>query len=375
MSILQFLTKVHFDYGSRRELPGELARNGVKRPMFVTDKGLIAAGVFAMATEPLDAAATGGRPLAVFDDTPANPTEDAVEAGHAMFVREQCDGIVAIGGGASLDLAKAIAVMCGDPAPLWEYCNRHAKPRPVADTPPLVVLPTTSGSGSEVGRSAVIIFRNGIKAGVGCPNVVKAAICDPELTLGLPRYMTAATGMDALTHCVETFCSPTVNPPADAIALDGLKRVYANIERVTEDGSDREGRWHMMMGALEGAICFQKGLGAVHSMSHALGALNHHHGTLNAILLPHVIGYNREWLADKLPPLRLAMGLPADADLRQVFLDLNARLGLPAGLKALGVEESIFDAIADASLADNAHKTNPRPLDKQDYLTLLRAAY
>lgn len=371
MSILQFLTKVHFDYGSRRELPGELARNGVKRPMFVTDKGLIAAGVFAMATEPLGPGAAS----AVFDDTPANPTEDAVEAGHAMFVREQCDGIVAIGGGASLDLAKAIAVMCGDPAPLWEYCNRHAKPRAVADTPPLVVLPTTSGSGSEVGRSAVIIFRNGIKAGVGCPNVVKAAICDPELTLGLPRYMTAATGMDALTHCVETFCSPTVNPPADAIALDGLKRVHANIEKVTEDGGDREARWHMMMGALEGAICFQKGLGAVHSMSHALGALNHHHGTLNAILLPHVIGYNHDWLADKLPALRQSMGLPADADLRQIFLDLSQRLGLPPGLKALGVDEGIFDAIADASLADNAHKTNPRPLTKQDYLTLLQAAY
>ncbi len=187
--------------------------------------------------------------------------------------------------------------------------------------------------------------------------------------------MTGATGMDALTHCVETFCSPTINPPADAIALDGLKRVYANIERATADGSDREARWHMMMGALEGAICFQKGLGAVHAMSHALGALNHHHGTLNAILLPHVIGYNREWLMDKLPALCQAMGLAADTDLAQVFLDLNRRLGLPAGLKALGVDVAIFDAIADASLADNAHKTNPRPLDKQDYLALLKAAY
>lgn len=371
MSILQFLTKVHFDYGSRRELPGEMARNAIRRPLFVTDKGLIAAGVFAMAIEPLQCHGD----TVVFDATPPNPTEDAVEAGHAMYSREQCDGIVAVGGGASLDLAKAIAVMCGDPAPLWEYCNRHAKPRPVVNTPPLIVLPTTAGSGSEVGRSAVIIFRNGIKAGVGCPNVIKAAICDPELTLGLPRYMTAATGMDALSHCVETFCSPTVNPPADAIALDGLKRVYANIERAAANGADRDARWNMMMGALEGAICFQKGLGAVHSMSHALGALDHHHGTLNAILLPHVIGYNEEWLADKLPALRDAMALPANADLRQVFLDLNRRLGLPPGLKALGVDEGIFDAIADASLADNAHKTNPRPLSKQDYLVLLKAAY
>jgi alcohol dehydrogenase class IV len=371
VSILQFLTKVHFDHGSRRELPAELARNAVRHPLFVTDKGLIAAGVFAMAVEPLGG--TGDAP--VFDATPPNPTEDAAEAGHAMYCRERCDGIVAIGGGAALDLAKAIAVLCGDPAPLWEYCNRHAKPRPVVNTPPLVVLPTTAGSGSEVGRSAVIIFRNGIKAGVGCPTVIKAAICDPELTLALPRYMTAATGMDALSHCVETFCSPTINPPADAIALDGLGRVYGNIERATENGADRDARWNMMMGALEGAICFQKGMGAVHSMSHALGALNLHHGTLNAILLPHVMAYNRDWLTEKIPVLRRTMGLAENADLAQVFQDLNTRLGLPSGLKALGVDEGIFETIADASLADNAHKTNPRPLSRGDYLVLLKAAY
>lgn len=371
MSILQFLTKVHFEHGSRAELPGELTRHGIDRPLFVTDKGLIAAGVFAQALEPLG----GPGQAPVFDDTPPNPTEDAVEAGHALFQQRDCNGIVAIGGGAALDLAKAIAVMCGDPAPLWEYCNRHPKTRPVVNTPPLIVVPTTSGSGSEVGRSAVIIFRNGIKAGVGCPNVVKAAICDPELTLGLPRYMTAATGMDALSHCVETFCSPTINPPADAIALDGLRRLYANITRVVDNGADRDARWHMMMGALEGAICFQKGMGAVHSMSHALGALGHHHGTLNAILLPHVMAYNAQWLGDKLPALRQAMDLPPESDLCQVFLNLNRRLGLPPGLAALGVEEAGFDAIADASLADNAHKTNPRPLSKDDYLLLLRAAY
>jgi alcohol dehydrogenase class IV len=371
VSILQFLTKVHFDYGSRRELPGELARNAVHRPLFVTDKGLIAAGVFGMALEPLGG--TGGAP--VFDATPPNPTEDAAQAGYAMYTEERCDGIVAVGGGAALDLAKAIAVLCGDPAPLWEYCNRHARPRPVVNTPPLVVLPTTAGSGSEVGRSAVIIFRNGVKAGVGCPNVIKAAICDPELTLGLPPYMTAATGMDALSHCVETYCSPTINPPADAIALDGLKRVYANIERATAHGEDREARWNMMMGALEGAICFQKGMGAVHSMSHALGALNYHHGTLNAILLPHVMRYNAQWLDGKLQTLRQTMGLPPDADLAQVFQDLNRKLGLPSGLKALGVDAAIFASIADASLADNAHKTNPRPLSRDDYLVLLKAAY
>lgn len=370
MTILRFNTMVHFGHGNRSELPAEMQTHGIKRPLFVTDKGVVGAGVFAMAIDALGAIA---QPV-VFDATPPNPTEDAAEAGLALFNAQGCDGIVGIGGGATLDLAKAIAVLRGGPAPLWEYCNRHAHPRPIVNPPPVILLPTTSGSGSEVGRSAVIIFRNGIKAGVGCPTVVKVAICDPELTLGLPRYMTAASGMDALSHCVETFCSPVVNPPADAIAIDGLKRLFAHIERATQNGSDRDARWNMMMGAVEGAICFQKGMGAVHSLSHSLGALGHHHGTLNAIMLPHVIAYNADWLTAKMPVMREAMGLPTDADLPAVFAALNQRLGLPSGLQALGIKESVFPAIAEASLADNAHKTNPKALTREDYMALLDAA-
>lgn len=371
VAILQFNTKVHFGHGSRAQLRAEMLAQGIQRPLFVTDKGVAAAGVFAMATEALDAIA----PAAVFDATPPNPTEDAAEAGLALYHAQGCDGIVGIGGGATLDLAKAIAVLCGDPAPLWEYCNRHAQPRPIVKPPPLILLPTTAGSGSEVGRSAVVIFRNGIKAGVGCPTIVKAAICDPELTLSLPRTMTAATGMDAMSHCVETFCSPAVNPPADAIALDGLKRLFAHIERAADDGGDRDARWNMMMGAVEGAICFQKGMGAVHSISHSLGALGHHHGTLNAIMLPHVLAYNATSLAEKMPAMREAMRLPAGADLPAAFAALNRRLGLPPGLSALGIDESVFPAIAAASLLDNAHKTNPRALGGEDYLALLNAAW
>ena len=370
MTILRFNTTVHFGYGKRAELPAELRARGIERPLYVTDKGVVAAGVFALATEALGEIAQHAR----FDDTPPNPTEDAAEACLALYNAQDCDGIVGIGGGATLDLAKAVAVLCGDPAPLWEYCNRHAHPRPIVNPPPVILLPTTAGSGSEAGRSAVVIFRNGIKAGVGCPSVVSAAICDPELTLGLPRYMTAATGMDALSHCVETFCSPTVNPPADAIAIDGLKRLYAHIERAADNGNDRDARWNMMMGAVEGAICFQKGMGAVHSISHSLGALGHHHGTLNAIMLPHVIAYNAASLGAKLPAMRTALGLAAGADLSATFTGLNQRLGLPAGLGALGIEEAVFPAIAEASLADNAHKTNPRALTREDYLALLLAA-
>ncbi len=371
MAILSFNTKVHFGHGERKQLVLESTKLGMSRPLFVTDKGVRAAGVFAQATETL----TKMDEAVIFDQTPPNPTEDAVVAGLTTFQANQCDGIIGIGGGATLDLAKAIAVLCGDPAPLWEYCNRNASARPIVNPPPLILMPTTSGSGSEVGRSAVIIFNNGIKAGVGCPTIVSVAICDPELTLTLPKYMTAATGMDALSHCVETFCSPSVNPPIDAIALDGLTRLYQHIERAVADGSDADARWHMMMGALEGAVCFQKGLGAVHSVSHSLGALGYHHGTLNAIMLPHVLAINASVLQDKLPFLRRAMGVAPDTDLVELFLQLNQRLGLPEGLKELGVQEENFQALTQASLADNAHKTNPRVLTEKDYLSLLAAAW
>jgi alcohol dehydrogenase class IV len=373
MSILQFLAKAHFDFGARRELKGELQRLNCQRTLFVTDKGVIQAGVFAKATDSLasvDAAC-------IFDQTPNNPTEAAAVEGYQQFQRLQCDSIVAIGGGASLDLAKAIAVLCGDPAPLWEYCNRNANMRPVRNTPPLFVLPTTSGSGSELGRSAVIIFDNGIKAGVACPQVVTAAICDPELTLGLPPRMTAATGMDALSHCIETFCSPTINPPADAIALDGLQRLYAHIERACTHGEDADARWHMMMGALEGGICFQKGMGAVHSLSHALGAYGHHHGTLNALFLPPVLRYNADVLekAGKMDRMRHAMKLEQGADLPAAIAELNTRIGLPRGLRELGVGTGDFDAIASSAMLDNAHKTNPRPVSHADYVALLHETF
>lgn len=371
MSILSFNTKVHFGHGERSKLLAETQANRMSRPLFVTDRGVIDAGVFAMATESL----TDDSTKVIFDRTPPNPTEDAVELATAMFHAEKCDGVIGIGGGATMDLAKAVAVLAGQAAPLWEYCNRHPAPRPIHQPPPLLLMPTTAGSGSEVGRSAVIVFRNGVKAGIGCPQIVTAAICDPELTLTLPQYMTAATGMDAMSHCVETFCSPMVNPPADAIAIDGIKRMFSSIERATYEGGDRDARWNMMMGALEGAICFQKGLGAVHSVSHALGALGYHHGTLNAIMLPHVLRMNAPYILDKMSIMSAAMGLPVDVQLPLVFARLNQRLGLPEGLSDLGVKQEIFNDIATAALADNAHKTNPFVLTHQDYVELLKQAW
>ena len=371
MSVLQFLTTVHFGDGERRRLPEELARLGVKQPLYVTDKGVVAAGVLAQAMEAMPATGT----FAIFDDTPVNPTEGAALAGAERFRASGCDGIVGIGGGAALDLAKAIAILATNPPPLWDYCNRHATPKAIVGPPPLVLMPTTSGTGSEVGRSAVIVFDNGIKAGVRCPEIVSLAICDPELTYGLPPRITATTGMDALSHCIETYCSPTVNPPADAISLDGMERILKHIGRAVADGRDSQARWNMMMGSLEGAISFQKGMGAVHALSHPLGALGFHHGTLNAILLPHVLACNLGHLGSKAEEICRRAGVAAAADLPGYFLSLNRNLGIPAGLQEIGLDEARLPAIAEAALSDNAHKTNPRPLQKADYLAILQAAY
>ncbi|MES2186773.1 MAG: iron-containing alcohol dehydrogenase [Pseudomonadota bacterium] len=371
MSILQFLTTVHFGHGERRVLPGLMARNGIHRPLFVTDKGVIRAGVFRQAVE----AVPGAESMPVFDDVPVNPTEAAAAAGAALYRAGGCDGVVGVGGGAALDLAKAIAVLATHPPPLWNYSNRHAHPADIDRAPPVLLLPTTAGTGSEVGRSAVIVFDNGIKAGVRCPDLVTAAICDPELTFGLPPLITATTGLDALSHCIETYCSPVVNPPADAISLDGMQRIFASIERAVAHGHDAEARWNMMMGSLEGAISFQKGMGAVHALAHPAGARGFHHGTLNAILLPHVLACNREWLGTKWDTIGRQAGWPAGTDIAQGIARLNAAIGIPARLRDIGFQAAYLDAIAAEALEDNAHKTNPRPLALGDYRALLAAAY
>jgi 4-hydroxybutyrate dehydrogenase len=371
ITVLQFNTQVHFGCGARARLADLAARAGLRRPLVVSDAGVAAAGVLDRALAAAPVAAQAPR----FLDTPPNPTEAASRDGAALYRREGCDGIVGVGGGAALDLAKAIAILATDDAPLWDFCNRHARPRPIVGPAPLILMPTTSGSGSEVGRSAVIVFDNGIKAGVGCPSIVTAAIDDPELTAGLPGRITAVTGLDALSHCVETFCSPTVNPPADAIALDGLSRAFGALEPATRNGGDIGARWQMMMASLEGAVCFQKGMGAVHALSHPIGALGHHHGTLNGIFLPHVLRHNAQALGAKLDAMRGAMALAPDADVAEAFDTLNARLGVARRLSELGLTRDDLAAIPEKALEDNAHKTNPRPLHAADYRLLLDQAF
>jgi hypothetical protein len=252
--------------------------------------------------------------------------------------------------------------------------------RITAKVAPVIAVPTTAGTGSEVGRGAVVILDDGRKLALISPHLIpRLALCDPELTLGLPPGLTAATGMDALAHCVETFLAPAINPPADAIALDGAMRIGAHLERAVRDGGDREARWNMMMASMEGAMAFQKGLGAVHALSHPLGAiqpLNPHHGTLNAVVMPAVLRFNAgvNGIAWKYDRLRQAMGLAAGVDLADHVARLNARLGLPSGLRAMGIGEAMFAQVIPHALKDHTAATNPRPLTAESVAALLREA-
>ena len=247
--------------------------------------------------------------------------------------------------------------------------------------PPLIAVPTTAGTGSEVARGAIVIVDDGRKLGFHSWHLVpRTAVLDPELTMGLPPLLTAATGMDAIAHCMETFMAPAFNPPADGIGLDGLQRGWAHIERATRDGRDREARLNMMSASMQGAMAFQKGLGCVHSLSHSLGGVDPrlHHGTLNAVFLPAVIRFNAEAESMKkdgrLQRMAYAMGLASGSDVAPAIQDMNARLGLPNGLKAMGVGEDLFDRVVEGALADHCHKTNPRLATAQDYRDLLQSS-
>ena len=377
MSTILYLTQIQFDFGAVRLLASECERIGIRRPLVVTDAGVKAAGVLQKALDALQ-----GLPVTVFDQTPPNPTEASVRAAHEVWQASGCDGLIAVGGGSSIDLAKGLAIMATHPGPLTTYATiEGGSPKITAQAAPLIAVPTTAGTGSEVARGAIVIVDDGRKLGFHSWNLMpKAAILDPELTLGLPPILTAATGMDAIAHCMETFMSAAFNPPADGIALDGLERAWAHIERATKDGSDREARLNMMSASMQGAMAFQKGLGAVHSLSHSLGGVNPklHHGTLNAMFLPAVIRFNAEAESMKkdrrLARMAHAMGLGSEGDVPGAIRDMNARLGLPKGLAELGVQREWFDKVIAGAMADHCHKTNPRVATADEYRALLEAS-
>jgi len=382
MAFIQYITQVHLDYGAVQLLPQECERIGVRHPLVVTDAGVRGAGVLDKAL-----AALGATPYQVFDQTPSNPNEAAVRAATLLYKTYKCDGLIAVGGGSSIDLAKGVAIAATHDGPLKTYATIEGGSAKITErVAPVIAVPTTAGTGSEVARGAIVIVDDGRKLGFHSWHLVpKSAICDPDLTLGLPPLLTAATGMDAIAHCMETFMSPAANPPADGIALDGLERGWAHIERATRvGGTDREARWHMMSASMQGALAFQKGLGCVHSLSHSLGGVDPrlHHGTLNALFLPAVVRFNASaepMVKDRrLARMAHAMGLgacdPQGTQIAEAIREMNARLGLPPGLAAVGVKSELFERIIAGALADHCHKTNPRLASADDYRAMLEAS-
>jgi 4-hydroxybutyrate dehydrogenase len=371
MALITYLTTVRFGFGVLAELPEDLAALGMERLLIVTDRGIAAAGLLERLY-----AVLGTRPRSVFDEVPSNPTEEAALRALDQYRSEGCHGLIGFGGGSPIDLAKAVALLAAHPGPLAQYAMIEGGLARITDkVAPVIAIPTTAGTGSEVGRGSLMNLSDGRKVGLISPHLIpKRAICDPDLTLVLPPRLTAATGMDALSHCIESFLSPRFNPPADAIALDGAGRIVRHLERAVENGADREARAELMMGALEGGLTFQKGLGAVHGLSHALGSLKEpslHHGTLNAVVLPPVLRFNASHVGDKYERLAAATGLEAGTDLAAFVEDLNARIGLPGSLREMGVPASSIPEMARKAERDHSTATNPRPTTAADYAALL----
>lgn len=374
MASIQYLTAIEFEAGAVQHLAKVVRAHAIGRPLLVTDPGIAASPLLQRIRDLLC-----DFPATEFLATPANPTEESVIAASRLYMEGRCDGVIALGGGSPIDLAKAVSLLATHGGALEDFALiRGGLARITPAVAPVIAVPTTAGTGSEVGRGALISLGDGQKLGLISPYLIpRAAICDPELTLSLPGRLTAATGMDALTHCIETFLSPRVNPPADAIAIDGAGRAAKWIETAVSDGQNLEARWHMMMASLQGGLTFQKGLGAVHSMSHPLGALKAlslHHGTLNAVILPAVLRFNRDHAKAKYASLEAALGISRDMDLADFIISLNRRIGLPASLKEMGVSQQMVDKVIDDAVADHSTATNPRPVGRGEFIELFETA-
>jgi alcohol dehydrogenase class IV len=373
-----FPNRILFDVGARRLLASELARLGVTRPLVVTDAGLVSIGITASVTGPL------GKYAVVFSDVETNPTEADVLAGLERYRTEACDGVVAIGGGSAIDTAKAIRLLATHPGRLADYdLTKGGQEKIKATVPAMVAVPTTAGTGSEVGRGALIqLPQTGRKTAVLSVHLLPSvAICDPELTFGLSPDLTAGTGMDALTHCVESYLSTTFHPICDGIAVEGLRYISKGLETAVREPSNSEARGAMMMGALLGGISFHKGLGVVHALSHALGSTGRvHHGTLNAILLPHSLRYNREAAGPRMAELGARLGLGRGGDAAGHLVTLTelvlARMPIPRRLGQLeGLKRERISDYARLAMLDHCHATNPRACTQGEMEDLLERAW
>jgi len=367
-------TSIRFGAGRIAELPDACRSLGMQRPLLVTDPGLAALPMVAKTVAICDAA---GLPCAVFSDVQPNPVEQNVSRGVAVYRAGGHDGVIAFGGGSALDAAKAIALMVGQKRPLWDFEDREDwfTRVDVAGMAPVVAVPTTAGTGSEVGRASVITdLSDHTKKIIFHPRMLPAIVIeDPELTLGLPAHVTAATGMDALSHCLEAWCSPFYHPMAEGIAAEGMRLVRRWLPEAVHDGGNLEARSHMLIASSMGATAFQKGLGAMHSLSHPCGAnLDTHHGLTNAVVMPYVMVWNRRAIEDKM--VRLAAYLDLEYQSFDGFLDwvldLRASIGIPHTLAEIGVREEHAAAFAPQALADPSTGGNPLPMTEEDFHAL-----
>ncbi len=376
-------TRIVLGPGALSRLPAQVARLGMRRPLVVTDRGVVKAGLAARAYELLSDA---GVAFARFEDVQPNPTDRDAAAGLAAFRAGACDGLVAVGGGSSLDAAKLVQVLTTHPPPLSRYDDATGGDRLINDDmPPLIAIPTTAGTGSEVGRAGVATLPDtGRKTVIFSPYLLpRAAICDPELTVGLPPHITAATGLDAFTHCLEAYLATGLHPLADAVAIDGLARVTRSLPVAFREPANLVARTDMMVAAMEGAMAFQKGLGACHALAHALTPISGlHHGLANALVLPAVMEFNRAAAGARLARVAIAMGddrAALEADLAEGAVAhvrrLIAALGLPPRLRDAGVKEQDLPLVARKAFEDASHRTNPRTCTAEDLLAIARAAY
>ena len=371
---LNYFNRPYFENGAIRKLSEVLIAQQINSPLICTDPGLSSVGM----TDKIKDLISSDFSSSFFEETPANPTEEAVMNALKVYKDNNCDGVVGFGGGSSMDLAKAVALMANHDGDLMDYSVNEGGYGKITETIPMIAIPTTAGTGSEVSVGSLIVMNDGRKLIFASPHLMpNAAICDPELTIGLPPVLTAGAGMDALTHCIEAILSPINDPPAEAVGIDGIEKIIKeeSLIRAYKDGQDKDARWSMMMASTEGAMAFSKGLGAVHSMSHAAGAnqvLRLHHGTLNAVILPSVLRFNQNYVGNKYSRILRAMGKNQSIDLANEIEKLNEKIGMPNSLGEMGVTEDMIPELIAHAMTDPSNITTPKvpTLDEWEQLFL-----